>query len=293
MPIIIKEENIPKIPHHCLVRLQAIYDLLKSAEKKAADLLIDDPEFFGTASIIEAAGRAGCSEATLVRLARRMGYSGYPELKSVLTKDKDDSPIQLYSDISCEDDYDSVVSKVFRASIQAMEDTLNILDKGEYRKAVDELCTAKNIMFCGAGDAAAVARSGYQKFLRAGLNVQASTDIDVQLIAVSHLEEGDVLIAISHSGRTKSVVDVAKYAKSIGVTVICITNYPVSPLTKNSDIVLLTANFAQHMNGEVMSKRITELCILESLYINVLLKKKNEMVRNINMSNMALEINKI
>ena len=46
MPIKIEERNLGKIPHSCMVKIQAIYDSLKSAEKKAADLLLEQPDLF-------------------------------------------------------------------------------------------------------------------------------------------------------------------------------------------------------------------------------------------------------
>jgi RpiR family carbohydrate utilization transcriptional regulator len=292
MPIKIRDVSFEKIPHNLMVKLQAVYDSLKTAERKAADLMLMQPEFFAEASIVEAAEAAGCSEATYVRLARRLGYDGYPELKTALSEDTEKNPVYLYEGITEEDDYNSVVKKVFRASMQALEDTLNVLNRDEYKKAVDVLCAANKLVFCGVGDASTVAKSGFQKFIRVGMDVQASPDIDVQLVSISHLKQEDAVIAISHSGRTKSILEAVKHAKSRGVKIISITNYPVSPLTKNSDIILLTAAFAEHMNGEVISKRVTELCILESLYINVLLRRKKELAANLAKSNQALEINK-
>jgi DNA-binding MurR/RpiR family transcriptional regulator len=289
----INEERAELIPHSCLVKLQAVYDTLKSAEKKAADLLLERPEFFSQASIIDAAEAGGCSEATLVRLARKLGYSGYPELKAHLCKEKEESPAALYADISETDTYESIAQKVFQASIQALKDTMNIIDKDVYQNAVEAVANADRIVLCGVGDAANVALSGFQKFIRVGVNVQASADPDIQLIAASHLSKGDVIIAISHSGKTKSIVDMVKYSKVTGATIISITNYPVSPLAKNSDIVLLTAAFTEHVKGEVMSKRVAELCLLESLFVNVLLKKKESFIEGLKRSNSALEINKI
>lgn len=287
------EDSIYKIPHDCLIKLQAIYDTLKSAEKKAADLFLEMPDFFANASIVEAANKAGCSEATFVRLARKLGYSGYPEMKSILLGNNGNGYIQPYADITEDDDYDVVIDKVFQVSIQALKDTLNILDKEEYKKAVDAICGTNKLVFSGVGDAATVARSGYQKFMRLGINVHASEDQDVLLVGVAQMAKDDVLIAISHSGRTKSVLDVVKYARSLGVTTICITNYPISPLAKNSDIVLLTAAFTEHAKGEVVSKRVAQMCILESLYINVLLKRKKELIENLDRSNQVVEVNKL
>lgn len=294
MPIKMTKENMGEIPHSIIVKMQAIYDTLKTAEKKAADLLLTEPLYFSKASIVEAAETAGCSEATFVRLARKLGYMGYPALKAaILAEENKESPALLYKSITENDDCNAVIRKVFDTSIQALRDTLNVINREKYGRAVDAVCKADKIVLCGVGDAVTVIRSGYQKFLRAGMDVQASSDIDVQLISISHMKKNDVVIAVSHSGRTKSIIEVVKYAKTMGVTVISITNYPVSQLAKNSDIVLLTATFAEHMKGEVISKRVAELCILESLYINLLLNRKQEMGFSIDRSNRALEKNKI
>jgi DNA-binding MurR/RpiR family transcriptional regulator len=79
----------------------------------------------------------------------------------------------------------------------------------------------------------------------------------------------------------------------VGATVISITNYPVSPLAKNSDIILLTAVFTNNVEGEVISKRIAQLCILESLYINILLKLKQKVIEDLEKSELAVELNKL
>ena len=170
---------------------------------------------------------------------------------------------------------------------------MNTLDRDEYKKAVDAILNAGKIIFCGVGDAASVAQSGFQKFIRIGVNAQVSSDQDIQLINASHLSKGDILLAISHSGKTKSIIELVKYAKITGATIICITNYPLSSLAKISDIVLLTAVFIEQIKGEVMSKRVAELCILESLFVNVLIKQSDRFLGDLTRSNTALKINKI
>lgn len=201
--------------------------------------------------------------------------------------------VEPYGNLGEEDSSQTIVTKVFEASIQALNDTLHVLDLKKYEAAVTALSMAEKIMLCGTGDAANVAMSGYQKLIRTGLNVVASTDPDVQLIVASNMGKGDVIIAISHSGRTKNIVDVVKLARANGTCVISITNFPVSPLVKNSDIVLLTAAFTEHLKGEVMGKRVTELCILESLLVNLIIKKGSALKPKLKKSYEAIELNKL
>ncbi len=293
MPIQLKEEDKRKIPHTFLVKLQTVYDSLKSAEKKAADFVLSQSDFLVEATITEAAEKAQCSEATFVRLAKRLGYSGYPEMKAVFNEKQHKDITIPYNNIGIEDEPSEVMFKVFQSSIQALHDTFQIIDKDEYCKALDAIRNANKILFCGIGDAFAVIKSGYQKFLRMGLDVQASADIDVQLICIANMKPGDVVIAVSHSGRTKNLLDVVKYARSKGVTVVTITNYAISPLVKNADIILLTSAFTEHISGEIMSKRVAQLCVLESLYVNLLLAKGSALKDQLSKSNEALEVNKL
>ena len=287
------EKNLEKIPHNCLIKIKAVYDSLKTAEKKAVDFILDYPEEIKKLTIVDFAAKAGCSEATIVRLSKRLGYDGFPELKTDFSEYDANGEDFEYEGISRSDNYGTVVKKVFDATIQALKDTFDIMDLPEYEKASTALLNSEKILFCGVGDAALVAMEAYQRFLRIGHNCMASQDPDLELIMSSQLKTGDVLVAISHSGRSKTVINSVKRGKKAGATIIAITNFPISPLAKNADILLLTAAFStQPFTGEVISKRVTELCIVESLYANYLMKKGKAALDRLDISNDAVSVNK-
>jgi DNA-binding MurR/RpiR family transcriptional regulator len=290
-----------KIPRPCILKIKSVYDNLKSAERRAVDFLLKFPVKAANLSVTRYAEQAGCSEATVVRMARRLGYEGFPELKKELARHANQDSEQLkhaskdfkYEGISSRDSTMTVVGKVFETTIVAIRDTFKVLDKIQYERAVNTLLKAKSIMFCGVGDAALVAMEAYQRFVRIGEHCLVSVDPDVQLIMSSQLTKGDVVVAISHSGRSKTVLNAVKLAKRSGVTVVAVTNFPISPLTKHSDIVLLTAVFSEHVTGEVISKRITELCLIESLYINCLIRRGKPVLTRLAKSNRAVSQNKL
>jgi DNA-binding MurR/RpiR family transcriptional regulator len=51
-----------------------------------------------------------------------------------------------------------------------------------------------------------------------------------------------VLLAISHLGGTREVVEAAQLARDAGATVIAVTNNSLAPLSRVSDLVLVTAS---------------------------------------------------
>jgi DNA-binding MurR/RpiR family transcriptional regulator len=139
----------------------------------------------------------------------------------------------------------------------------------------------------------AVARETYQEFLRIGVPCYIAEDADLQLIIVNtQLSRGDVLVSISYTGESRPILATARQAKARGVKLLSITNFPRSTLAKMSDVVLLTAVFQEHVNGEVGSKRLAQMCVLESLYVNYLLRRGSQAREKLVASNSALGTNK-
>jgi DNA-binding MurR/RpiR family transcriptional regulator len=287
------EKRVDDIPRSCLVKIRSVYDNVKSAERKAIDFILERPKEVAGLTIVEFAEKAGCSEATIVRVSRRLGYRGYPAMRKSFAEVEHAGGMTDYGSIRSGDSYAMVARKVFDASIGALRDTQGLISDSQYEKAVNALLSARKILICGVGDAHLVALEAHQRFVRIGENCQVSEDPDLQLIMAAHLGEKDVLIAVSHSGRSRTVLDVVKQGREASATVIAITNFPVSPIAKHSDIVLLTAAFSQHHTGEVISKRISELCIIESLYLNVLIRKGQPALRRLSQSNEAVRVHKL
>jgi RpiR family carbohydrate utilization transcriptional regulator len=286
------EANLGRIPHSCVLQLQAVYYNLKSAEKKAADLLLEEPETIFTFNTEDFARKAGCSQATIVRLSKKLGYEGYPELKADFESLQRGEPYITYEGISKDDAPFAVLRKIFEASSAALTDTLGVINQESYVQAVEAMVAAGALMFCGVGDAALVAQEAYQRWARLGQECYCAIDPDLQLILASKLKAGDVIVTISHSGRSKSVLNVVREAERVGALVVAITNFPVSPLAKRAGLVLQTAVFTTYAGEEVMSKRVAELCLIEGLYASYLMRKGEHCIKNLRASNEVVKINK-
>ena len=284
---------VQRVPHQCLIRLKGVFTTLRSAEHRAADYLVSQPDQIARCNVADVARGAGCSQATVVRLARKLGYDGFPELRADF---RNLEPGPVYEEIRESNHLDArgIVSRIFDASIVALKDTRQLLDMAAYERALDAFVRAERLAFIGIGNAAVVAHDAYLKFLRIGVTCFQSADPDLQLVvARSQLQRGDVLLVISYSGASKPLLHAVKQARQTGAVVILITNFPQAPLTRWADIVLLTAVFQKHVSQEVAAKRIAQLCIVESLYANYLIRKGAVPQRKLKQSNAALILNKI
>lgn len=285
-----------KLPHNVAIRLQAVYDSLKSAERKAADYMIRRPGHIASETIGEAAVQAGCSEATLVRLAKKLGYKGYYQLKQACSDvylEKELKGTFVYDNISRQDTPGMVAHKVFQAAIQALNDSMQSIGGEHYERGLEAVRRAGRILLLGSGDAYIVAYSAYLKFSRIGLYAVCPPDYDVQLLEASRLTENDVVICISHSGNTRTLYEAAQTGKEQGAFVLTITNYPLSPLAKLSDAAILTAAFIKNPQNETMAKRIPQLCVIEAMYISILQSRGDICEAHLNHANTELKKNKM
>src|SRR5262249_58181588 len=100
-----------------LARLGTLAPSLRESERKIADYILARPEEIIYLSVTELADRTDTSEATVIRFAQRLGYSGYAALKIPLTMDRRHSPPPLPSDLTPETGLASIKRHIIPANI--------------------------------------------------------------------------------------------------------------------------------------------------------------------------------
>ena len=251
------------------VRLQAAYSSLRAAEQRVADFVLAHPDELIYLTVTELAERTDTSESTVVRLCQKIGYKGYQEFKIVLARDLVGPTTEIYAAIEPGDDLATIKNKVFQANAQALRDTLEVLDEVQLQRAVDTLAGARRLEIYGVGGSSPLALDAYHKFLKLGLRSIALSDGDLMAMSSSLLRADDVALGISHTGASRDVTDALARAKASGATTICITHRPSSPITKVSDIVLVTAAQQTAFRSDASSSRIAQLTIIDTLYVGV------------------------
>ncbi|MBQ7821215.1 MAG: MurR/RpiR family transcriptional regulator [Clostridia bacterium] len=249
------------------LKIKVLYKEMGKAEKRIADWLSNNTGEILPLSIVDLAEKCGCSEATIVRFAKRLGFSGYQELKISLAQETNSSSIS--TSITPDDTVSEIYDKVCNDIYCSLEMTKKVLDSKALMRACEKIMSAKRIVIFGLGNSASAALDASHKLLRVGLDACACSDNHMQMITASHLTEEDVVIAISHSGSSKDIVDALKIAKQSGATSISITNTGKSPIQKYSDILLYTSSEETKHNILALSSRIAQLSIINALYFYI------------------------
>ena len=136
-------------------------------------------------------------------------------------------------------------SDSFQLVVRAMEQITGFIKKaieeidGESVRAFIEALSSiynsasRKILVMGAGRSGLVGKAFAMRLMHMGFNVYVLGET-----IVPSVRRGDVVIAISGSGRTQLIVAAAEAAKKVGAQVIAVTTYPESPLGKIADLVV-------------------------------------------------------
>ena len=272
-----------------LLSIKEKYPQMGHSEKLIADWLMKNFSDMMNMSISELANNCGCGEATIVRFSRRLGLSGYQELKLKIAQESANTAAGGVMGIEQDDTCYEIFKKRISDIHIALENTKSVLNPEEFEKAANALRTASRIVIFGLGNSASVAVDAQHKFLRAGLDAVAYCDNHMQAIAASHLHKGDVAIGISHSGASIDVVEALKTAKEAGALTICLTNFGNSPIQRYSDIVLNTRSDETKYSILAMSSRIAQLAIFDALYTYIVMNSNKAAVKAIKETETALQ----
>lgn len=199
-----------------------------------------DKAAFMTASRL---GKAvGVSESTVVRFAVELGYNGYPEMQKamqdmVLNRLTSVQRIEVASDRLGNQD---VVTSVLQSDADKLRQTAEILDRGEFRAAVQAILNGKRIYVLGARSAAPLASflGYYLQFMFRNVHLVTVSGCSEMFEKVIDIDADDVVVAFSFPRYSAATAKGAQYCRSVGAKVIGITDSRLSPLGENSDYVL-------------------------------------------------------
>lgn len=261
------------------LNIKVIYNKIGKAEKQIADWLLENPGEILPLSIVDLADKCGCSEATIVRFAKRLGFSGYQELKISLAQETNSTSIStnITSDDSLEEIYDKVCNDIYCS----LERTKMVLDTETLEAVCKKISCADKIVIFGLGNSASIALDTSHKLQRTGCNAFAYSDNHMQVIAASHLTKNDVAIGISHSGSSKDIVDALRIAREAGATTVAITNKGKSPIQKYSTFTLYTASDETKHNILALNSRIAQLSIINAIYFYLVYNKSDDALESI------------
>jgi RpiR family carbohydrate utilization transcriptional regulator len=255
-----------------LDKIQSQLEHISKSERKVAEVILASPSGAMHSSIATLASEAGVSEPTVNRFCRRLETRGFPDFKLHLAQSLASGTPYVNRNVDEDDTVEGYTAKIFESAMANLDHVRQQLDMQAVNRAVDLLTQAKRIAFFGLGSSAAVAHDAMNKFFRFNVPVIYSDDIVVQRMSCMNCSENDVVVLISHTGRTKNLVELAQLARENDAIVLSITTSG-SPLSWESTLAILLDVPEDTDIYMPMVSRLAQLTVIDVLATGFILRR--------------------
>lgn len=250
-------------------RIHAEYPDLAPAQQRVAAFLLENLAVASDYTITDLAEAAGVSLGTISQLCRRLGLKGYQDLRLALARD---AVVAGTGRTLAEGDTEApdAVARVFGAAREALADTESGLDRAVLEAAAARITSARRVECVGVGTAGLVAAEAALKLRKLGIDAVAHADAHQQAMSAALLDGRDVLLAISHSGRTRDTLLAAELARETGAGLVVIAGPGRSPLAAAADLLLVAASSDTAFQVEPMASTVAQLAIVQAIFVLLL-----------------------
>ncbi|MDR5809927.1 MurR/RpiR family transcriptional regulator [Caballeronia sp. LZ019] len=275
-----------------LSQVEAMREQLRPSERKLADYVLEAPREVLDLSMTDFAARVGVSQPTIARFCQALGFSGFREFKIRLAQSVAGDVPTVYRDVRSDEPAAGVAAKVLDRTIGALIAVRNSLSSDSVAAAIAILSDARRIEFYGAGGSGIAALDVQHKFFRLGVPSVAYADPHTYTTSAALLREGDVVVAISNTGRTKDILDACKSALNGGAKVIAIT-HGNSPLARIATVGLF-ANVDEDTDiFSPMTSRVSHLAIGDILAVGLALARGPQLAEKLAEAKDVLESRRV
>jgi DNA-binding MurR/RpiR family transcriptional regulator len=221
---------------------------------------------FATAGELGAA--ADTSDATVIRTAKALGYSGLPELKRHLGRGltRRRPPVARLAERieKTRSSGGSLLDKVFAEGAERIQEAHRQLKHADFEDAVNAITEARSVFSWGLGMSSVVAEYAALRLGRLGLISRFTADTGFRLADALLQVTGAELILMYVPGRhNRDVEAVVSHAERVGADVVLVTHSLGSELGARVRVTLSAAGSPTKFTGELLTASlITDALVL-------------------------------
>ncbi len=255
------------LPGGGLIRLHESQSSLADSEARIAAYVLEHPREFVNLTVHDLSERSGSSPAAVVRLWKSLGFDGYRDFQLRVASDLQSETNFRYTEITADHSFAALLHSVQEASINSIQGTLSLLKETDVHAMAVQLSKAARILTFGAGASAEVANDLALKLLRIGFPVYWAPDFHTSATAAAQLKPGDVCVAVSYSGQTSEVCEVAEICRQRNADVFSITRFGDTALSKLSSLCLYVSSAEPEPRIAATASRTAALIVVDTLFL--------------------------
>lgn len=238
---------------------------LSNNEKEVAKYLLLHKDNIKHLSITEISNETYTSPSTTVRLAQKLGYNGWIELKEAFYEENkylesrfiEIDPNIPFNKNNTIQDISAIIASLLKDSI---DDTKELLKHDDLQKSVLALDKANNIYIFAITNTASITYDFQYKMKYLYKKVHIIDNPELFLFTLPIIKEDDCCIFISYSGETFEIFNLGKYLKNRKFKAISITSIGDNSLLSLTDYHLYIAT------REKLSSKIGHYVSNESIH---------------------------
>lgn len=255
--------NIHKESHTLVSLIQEKYDTMSRSQKALAKVILEDSSLVCTCTTLELAAKAGVSNATVVRFASTLGFSGYAELQKI-------SRQVLIADRYIRNSPESggTLEVILARQKKLLEYSTSRISQDVFDRLTDSIIGAKRIYVTGVR---AVHPPAY--FLARMLNLFFRNTMFLPEMGESAYEElfkagtEDLFICISLSRYSRYSFVLTELAMKRGIPIAAITDSHLAPVARIANMAVVIGSEKLPMISSVLSLTAIVEALLSALTV--------------------------
>ncbi|HEX3972314.1 MAG TPA: MurR/RpiR family transcriptional regulator [Stellaceae bacterium] len=263
-------------------RVELHFAAMSPAEQRVIQFFRQNREEVMIASAASMGRKTKTSDATIVRAARRLGYSGLDALRRSLAE-------EMRQNLSPADRLKRTLDEVgnnpttaFQATIDTHLQCLQSLSRsilpGQFESVVDALATARRVVAFGIGPSSAMVDYLATQLGRFGIEALSLTTTGLLFADdLRKLRDGDVVMIFAYGRVYAELAALLDSAKALDLRVFLVTDSLASALKKRVEMILSVPRG----RSDMLSMHTATLGFIEALLVGIATKRPGETVASL------------
>jgi DNA-binding MurR/RpiR family transcriptional regulator len=234
---------------------------LTEADERLIRALLTNPTESAFLSAADIASRAGVHQASAVRLAKKLGFKGYPQLRASLQQElmqASEPALRLERRLSSMAG-DDLLGALIGSEIQALLKITQHVTQVQLERAAQMLLAGRRVLLFARGHATSLVEFMQRRLRRMGLMPTAITaegrDLAEQVLT---LRQDDVVLAFAFHRTPPGLIPLLEHAQQVGAATLLISD-TTGPLIRPQPDVLLAAPRGDEQEFQTLTVPMT-LC---------------------------------
>ncbi|RNA66628.1 MurR/RpiR family transcriptional regulator [Alteribacter keqinensis] len=221
---------------------------LNDTDDQIIEYILANKEEVTDCSIQALASRLYTVPNTITRLCKKLGYTGYSQLKNSLMEEIEEEAVAPKDSFSFN-----------------LDKTLSLIDHDKVSQVAKMMVNARKVLFFGVGDTAPYCELMVKNLKIVSKQTEFSIHRHETLFAMEQLTKQDMAFFLSMSGETKDVLDMAEIGKEKGVKLVSLTHFTHNSLKTLTDVNLYCYSPEMRINGFNVTDKTPMMAVLRIL----------------------------